>query len=408
MSRVSERPQTAAYRRAGASPALLLTVALLVGINLRPAITSVAALLHETTTQFGLSSGWSSALATLPVIAFGLTAPLGPLLARRIGTTGALAASMGVLALALVLRVLAPAALLPGTFLAGAAIMAAGTLLPQYLKAIAASGLWVGLSGMSFGVGAAIGASLVVPLYRVSGQSAPIALGAWAVPAVIACAGMLLSLRGGGTPVISAPPRAPRTRSTTTTVLLVTAMFGLQALLYFAMTAYLPKILAERGVDAAEAGWLLAWFSIAGLLPTLAMPMIARRRSLLLWCAPAIGVLTAAGMVWLSLADGPYAAIAGVLGAVQSGAFGLALALIVQLAADEESAGALSAIAQGVGYALAGIGSFLIGVLHDLTGSWPLALSVMAALALVLAVVTAATVRRSPVALFRPGAVSGG
>ncbi|WP_433676809.1 MFS transporter [Microbacterium gorillae] len=375
---------------------------LLIGINLRPAITSVAALLHETTVQFGLSPAWSAALATLPVIAFGVTAPLGPLLARRIGTAAALAVSMGVLAITLVLRVVAPEALLIGTFLAGMAIMAAGTLLPQYLKAQSASGLWVGLSGMSFGVGAAIGASLVVPLFRAAGDSAPIALGAWAVPAVLACIGMVIAMRGGPPPTVSARIRAPRTAAGTVTVLLVTAMFGLQALLYFAVTAYLPKILLERGLDAAEAGWLLAWFSITGLLPTLAMPMIARRRSLLLWCAPAIGALTAAGMVWLLLADGPYLVIVGLLGAVQCGAFGLALALIVQLAVDEETVGAVSSIAQGSGYALAGIGSFLVGVVHDLSGSWALTLGVLAALALAFAVVTLITVRRSPVSLFQP------
>src|SRR5437868_4827152 len=103
-------------RRLGA--ALPLVAALLIGVNLRPAITSVAALLDEASAHFGLGPELSSVLVTLPVIAFGLTAPIGPWLARRIGVTGALGWAMVALAAALALRVLAPALLLPGTFLA--------------------------------------------------------------------------------------------------------------------------------------------------------------------------------------------------------------------------------------------------------------------------------------------------
>ncbi|MGH3706407.1 MAG: MFS transporter, partial [Agromyces sp.] len=172
------------------SSAIGLIAALLVGLNLRPAITSVAALLDETSRHFGLSPVEATVLATLPVIAFGLTAPIGPWLSRRLGVVPALTLTMVALAAALVLRVVLPLQLLPGTFVAGAAIMAAGTLVPQYLKALDAKGLWVGLSSMSFGVGAALGAGLVVPVHHGTGGDVPLALGLWAVPAVLAAAAM--------------------------------------------------------------------------------------------------------------------------------------------------------------------------------------------------------------------------
>ena len=114
-----------AQRGWASSPALALAAALLVGVNLRPAITSISALLHETQTAYALNPFWASALATLPVVAFGATAPLGPLLARRFGVTRALTITMAALALTLVVRVISTPALLIGTFVAGAAIMAA-------------------------------------------------------------------------------------------------------------------------------------------------------------------------------------------------------------------------------------------------------------------------------------------
>lgn len=385
-----------------ASPALALGAALLVGINLRPAITTVAALLQETQAAYALNSFWASALATLPVIAFGATAPLGPLLARRFGVTRALALTMAALAVALLLRGLGTPALLVGTFVAGAAVMAAGTLLPQYLKSLAAGAIWVGLSSMSFGVGAALGASLAIPLYHASGDSVSVSLALWAAPAALAAVVMLAVGRRQPVQRSLRLIRLPRDSSQTVTIALVTGVFGLQALLYFAVTAYLPQLLISRGVTPADAGSLLAWFSLIGLLPTLVMPVVAQHRGLIAICAPALGLITSAALVWLASADGPYLVIIGILGAVQSGAFGLVLALIVRLAADPASAGTLSAIAQGVGYAIAGAGSFLIGVLYAATDSWSLALMVLAAVAFVQAIITTASLHRSPVALCAP------
>lgn len=404
MASVSSGSEAAALTR---DRALGLAAALLVGVNLRPAITSVAALLQDATRAFELSPTAASVLVTLPVIAFGAAAPLGPLLARRVGVRRALLVTMLVLAAALVLRVLGSWALLPGTFAAGAAIMAAGTLLPQHLKSLRASGVWIGLSSMSFGVGAAFAAGLTVPVFHAT-ASVPLALGVWAVPAVVAALslGLLLWL-GRRDAATTAGRRIAFPPGTRGTVALVTAVFALQALLYFAVTSWLPGILAGHGVDAATAGWLLAWCSIAGLVPTLVTPMIARNRAAVRWFGPALGVVMLGAFVWLATGSESYVWIAGVLGAVQSAAFGLSVSLIVSHAADDASAGILSAVSQGLGYAVAGVGSFAIGVVHDLTGGWTWSLGVMSVLAAVLAVVVALAVRRSPVTLHAASARTG-
>ncbi|RZU65850.1 CP family cyanate transporter-like MFS transporter [Microterricola gilva] len=381
--------------------ALPLVAALLVGVNLRPAITSVAALLDEASAHFGLSAELSGVLVTLPVIAFGLTAPIGPWLARRIGVARALGWAMLVLAVALALRVLAPAMLLPGTFIAGAAIMAAGTLLPQYLKSLNAGGLWVGLSSMSFGVGAALGAGVVVPVHRATGESVPAALGLWSALAVVAAIAIfLVAQRSGGAARSERRPRLTVPERGAGTIALVTAVFGLQALLYFAVTAWMPQFLADRGIGADERGWLLAWFSVAGFLPTLVTPMIARRPAVLRWFGPGLGVAVLLGLAWLFVASSDqYVWVVGLLGAVQSAAFGLAISLIVSLSANPPTAGVMSAVGQGVGYAFAGAGSLLIGIVHAASGDWSPSFALMAALAALLSVAVALVIRRMPVDL---------
>lgn len=379
-----------------AARAFALAAALLVGVNLRPAITSVSALLDQATSEFGLGGVERSLLATLPVIAFGLTAPVGPLLARRLGTSRAILVAMTVLAAALVLRVLSGWLLLPGTFLAGAAIMVAATLLPPYLKSLGASGLWVGLSSMSFGIGAALGAALAVPLDEAYGV-AP-ALAAWSLLAVLAALAMLAVGRGSAS---TAPTRAPIAipAGTRATVLLMTTVFSLQALLYFASTTWLPLMLSSHGETRAIAGGLLGWFSLIGLIPTLVAPVIARRRRILTWFGPGLGVTMAAGFTWFALDGGHDAAVVTLLGIAQNAGFGLAMGLLVSLAADEGSAGILSAIAQGSGYAVAGAGSLLLGVVHDSTGTWTPSLLIMAACGLLLAGSVALAIRRRPVSL---------
>lgn len=60
----------------GASSRLGLGV-MLVAINLRPAATCVGPLLNRVQSQDGLSTGWASALTTLPVLCFGLDFAFG-------------------------------------------------------------------------------------------------------------------------------------------------------------------------------------------------------------------------------------------------------------------------------------------------------------------------------------------
>lgn len=378
-----------------------LGAALLVGINLRPAITSVAALLSETSAHYELSAVESTVLVTLPVIAFGLTAPVGPWLARRVGVSRALAWIMVGLSAALAMRVLLPGLLLPGTVLAGMAIMAAGTVLPQYLKSVNASGLWVGLSSMTFGVGAALGAGLAVPLYRASSESVPVALGVWAAVPVCAAVLMFVVSRQPSNAVVgSARPQLKIPTGGAGTLALITIVFGLQALLYFAVTAWMPLFLEDRGEPAEVRGWLLAWFSIAGFIPTMLTPMIARRAGVLRWFGPALGIVVAAGLGWLFIASGPqFFWVVGLLGAVQSAAFGLAISLIVGFSVNAATAGIVSAVGQGFGYVVAGAGSLLVGVLHTASGSWSWSFIVMGAVAFALSIATAVLIRRRPVDL---------
>ncbi len=380
-----------------------LASALLIGLNLRPAITSVAATLTQAQQALELSSIEATVLATIPVIAFGLSAPLGPWLTRRFSVSWVLFGSMCALTLGLILRVLWLPLLFPGTLLAAAAIMAGGTLLPQFLKSLNASGLWVGLSSMTFGMGAALGAGFVSPLYVAAGDRIDVAWGVWALLAALAAVPLLLGIlrvrAAGGESRVQRVPLL-HSRASSMTMALLTLVFGVQALLYFAMTSWMPLLLSERGYTVAQTGSLLAWFSIAGFAPTLLTPILARKKAILLWLGPGLGVAISAGMVWLLIApdEQVFWAVAA-LGAVQTAAFGLAISLIVTMSANPSTVGVVSAVSQGAGYIIAGAGSLGLGLLHTITGSWTPSFLVMSALGILLSLIIAVTIRRQSVDL---------
>jgi len=295
-----------------------------------------------------------------------------------------------VLAAALIARATVPALLLPATFLAGMAIMTASVLVPQIVKANRGTGWWTGLCTMGFGLGAALGAGLVQPLEAAFGGNLPSALAVWAVPALL---GAFLIYRSGGrsmgkratvgtgTMATDSPLRRQRTAWA------VTAFFGLQAMLYFAITSWLAVYLVSRGLAPAEAAALLAWFSLAGLPASLLAPVVAARPRALRIMAPGLGVAVALALLGVLMAPVEMQfPMVGVLGVVQSAGFGLGMALVVIRSDGPASAGRLSAMSQGFGFALASLGPLGAGLLHTMTGGWELTFWTLAAEALVLAV----------------------
>ncbi|MFE4197651.1 MFS transporter [Paenarthrobacter sp. NPDC056912] len=375
----------------GFAAGLVLLALVMVSVNLRPAITTVAGVMNQVPGTFNLDPALLPLLGTLPVLAFGVSGPIGPWLAKRLGTGRAVAVALLVLAWALILRVMVPSLLLPGTFLAGMAIMTASVLVPQIVKANRGTGWWTGLCTMGFGLGAALGAGLVQPLERAFGGNLPWALAVWAVPALL---GAVLIQRSGGRPTAAIPTAGTVTGVSGTvaplrkqrTAWAVTAFFGLQAMLYFAITSWLAVYLVSRGLSSADAAASLAWFSLAGLPASLLAPVLAGRPGILRFMAPGLGLMVALALLGVLMAPAELQFMAvGLLGIVQSAGFGLGMALVVIRSAGPQSAGRLSAMSQGFGFALASLGPLGAGLLHTATGGWEVTFWALAAEAVVLA-----------------------
>jgi CP family cyanate transporter-like MFS transporter len=345
----------------------------LIAFNLRPVFSSASALLPEIIAQTGLSSFGAGVLTTLPVVCLGIFAPLAPKLAQRIGAERTLLGVLLFLALGTALRGLQSLPLLfMGTALAGACIAIGNVLLPGLVKRDFASrtGLMTGLYTMALCAGAATAAGFTLPLQRMLGGSWSLALGAWALPALLVAA-------------IWFPHaffRKVRTKHAGFRVeglwrdnlaWQVTLFMGLQSALAYCIFGWLSPILRERGMDGVTAGLVVSVSVMVQVFTCLFVPSIAVRCrdqrivNLILISLALTGLM---GFLFAPLSTVWFWAVLQGLG--QGGLIAIAMTIIVLRSPDAHVASNLSGMAQCIGYMLAAVGPLLVGLIHSLTGSY--------------------------------------
>lgn len=146
---------------------------------------------------------------------------------------------------------------------------------------------------------------------------------------------------------------------------------GLQSSLAYIVFGWLPSILIGRGLSPTEAGLVLSGSVIVQLASALTAPWLATRGKDQRLAIVLVMLLTLAGLFGCLYAPlGGLWGWAVVLGIGQGGTFALALTLIVLRSKDSHVAANLSSMAQGIGYTLASMGPFAVGLVHDVTGGW--------------------------------------
>jgi len=353
-------------------PWLLLLGLVLVALNLRPALSSMAPVLGQVAAGLGLNASEAGLLTTLPVLCLGLFAPLAPVLARRFGSERVILGILLTLALGIVVRsALGAAGVFIGSVMAGASIGIIGVLLPGIVKRDFPqhAGTLTGVYTMALCLGAAMAAGATVPLTQHFDDNWALGLGFWMLPALLAMLIWLPQARQGH----GLHKVAYRVRGLWHDPLAwqVTLYMGLQSSLAYIVFGWLPSILIGRGLSPTEAGLVLSGSVIVQLLSSLGAPWLATRGKDQRLAIVIVMLVTLAGLFGCLYApvDGLWG-WAVLLGLGQGGTFALALTLIVLRSKDAHVAANLSSMAQGVGYTLASMGPFAVGLVHDLTGGW--------------------------------------
>ncbi|MFD0154958.1 CynX/NimT family MFS transporter [Streptomyces sp. NPDC055721] len=371
---------------------LVIVGLVLSALNLRPAITSLGALLEEVSEGLHMSGSVAGVLTSVPPLCFAVFGITAPRLARRFGPAAVVCAGMAAILAGLVLRPFASgtAGFLAASALALMGIAVSNVLMPVIVKRYFPDrvGTMTGLYSMALALGTSVAAAATVPMTEALGGDWRLGIGIWAVLAALAVLPWIPLLRdrdrdrGAGVrteKATSTPAAAPRiTRSRTAWAL--GCFFGLQATGAYITMGWMPQIFRDAGVPASTAGVLLAVTMVMGVPLAFVIPRLATRMKNQGPIVVALGLCGLTGYTGLFLAPASGAWVWAVLLGISNCSFPLALTMIGMRSRTGAGVVRLSAFAQSVGYLISIPGPLLVGVLYQHSGGWGLPIALMGGL----------------------------
>ncbi|MDQ1071717.1 CP family cyanate transporter-like MFS transporter [Streptomyces canus] len=389
---------------------LVVVGIVLSALNLRPAITSLGALLEEVRDGLGMSGSVAGLLTSVPPLCFAVFGVMAPRLARRFGTGAVVCAGMVAITAGLLIRPYtgSTAGFLAASALALMGIAVSNVLMPVIVKRWFPDrvGSMTGLYSMALALGTAAAAAVTVPVTEALGGSWQSGLTVWAGLAAAAVLPWIPLVRDRGAapaereagqgvsghvharvdgagPVRQvharvAPPTLRITRSRTAWALAV--FFGLQATAAYITMGWMAQIFRDAGVSAGTAGLLLAVTMVMGVPLAFVIPRVATRLPHQGPIVIALGACGLAGYAGLYLAPAAGAWAWAVLLGVSNCAFPLALTMVGMRARSGAGVVQLSAFAQSTGYLISIPGPLLVGVLYQHSGGWGLPIALMVGL----------------------------
>lgn len=369
------------------------TAVVLAGLALRPTLAAVGPLLEDIQRDTGLSDVTAGMLTTLPVALMGACMFGSVRMRAWLGERSGIALGVLLVALCSALRWFGPGevALVATALLGGLGIAMVQALMPRVIHrcgGTAAASL-MGFYTTAI-MGGAMAASALSPW--VAGAAGwPVALGIWAVPAILAAVVWWISVPNepGDQPPHAEQGRADRIRLYRyRRVWLLVVLLGLGTGAYTLVLAWLPPFYMQLGWSAEAAGAALAMVTVAEVVAGITVSVwISRFRDR----RPALVTftgLTAVGLICLATTP-EVLALAAILimGLGIGGLFPLTLITAMDHARNADEAGSVVGFVQGGGYLLAALTPLVAGALRqqldDLTIAWWLMVGLMAVLALV-------------------------
>lgn len=351
---------------------LMLLVLVLIGLNMRPLLTSIGPLLPQLRAASGMNFTMASLLTALPMIAMGGLALAGGWITRHIRERDSVAVGLLMIIIGALMREVAPhsVVLLSSALLGGIGIGVIQVVMPTVIKRQfqrrmpQVMGLWSAALMGGGGLGAAL-----TPWIADRSEIWNSSLAWWAVPAIIALIGWWPQSRHSA-------ETGPRNAQNTIRIIhnprawTLGIYFGVINGGYGSLIAWLPPYYMQLGNSAQFSGTLLALMTVGQTAGALLLPMLARhqdRRRLLL-ASLALQMIGFLGFIlWPAHLSVFWAFACGVgLG----GAFPLCLVLALDHAGHPVISGKLVAFMQGIGFIIAGLSPYLSGILRSLSGDF--------------------------------------
>ncbi|MFJ7886990.1 CynX/NimT family MFS transporter [Lysinibacillus xylanilyticus] len=357
------------------SMVLVVVSIFFVALNLRPAITGIGPLFNVLLESLHISNTKMSFLTSIPVFCMGLFAPFAVPLQRKLGTKTAITFLIIILVLANGLRFLKESyvLLVVTSFAAGFAIALIGPILNAYIKKKFPNRFTtvVGIYSFGIGTGATLSAALSLPFYSHFHESWTIALGSWAILAIIALCIWVLAIQNQElleTSVLTKnEARNPWKNVRAWTILIY---FGIQTSLFFSIMSWLAPILQTKGFSLVAASSMLTFLSIVQMIGNILVPILMEKWSSRISWLFSLSILGTIGFVILWLGSGSLLWFAVlIIGIVLSGLFPIGLLLPLDEARNDEEANSWSSMVLSGGFMISSVIPILIGYCYDVTGN---------------------------------------
>lgn len=364
-------------------------IALVVGIlfiaaNLRVPFTAIAPVLPLIQSDFSLNSSSVGLLTSLPLLAFAVFSPLSASFARRFGIERTLFLALIIISLGILLRSTGSVgALYLGTVLIGTGIAFGNVLLPGLIKRDFSANIasMTGAYSITMGAAGALGSVIITPLAQIWDWL--IALDLLIAAPLFALIFWIPQLKKHN-PVVMASHKQSASVNVWKSPLAwqVTLFMGLNAMPFYVAVGFLPTILIDNGISAAQAGSVHGTLQLATAIPGLILAATLRRLKDQKLAAVTVSLLVALSLIGFIYLPDLAMLWAACLGFGSGASMMLGLTFVGLRTTNGDDASALSGMAQCVGYLMAAAGPLLLGQLHDWTGGWTVPLLITAAISI--------------------------
>lgn len=363
---------------------LLVIGIVLVASTLRAPLTAVGPIIEQIKLDLEINNGVAGMITTIPLLIFGIVSPFVSKMMARISMAHILCYALLLTMIALILRV--SGGVIPffvGTMMLGVSIACGNVTLPAYAKwqFPLQIGVITGIYSATMNLTAGLGGGVSYPLSAMTSLGYRFSLIFWIVFVVMA---LLLWL-----PQMKRMSQSHYEKETKATKVITSKMawavaltMAFQSMTFYSVVAWYPSILISKGVEAEWAGYFLMINQFAQLPMTFTFPILAEKMKNQRLLILIIVVLMFTGFSLLFTTQVWALILAMILTGMGIGAcFSVCMTFFSIRARTMKGSLALSGFGQSVGYLVASLGPLLLGVSHDLTKTWNVAIVMLMCMA---------------------------
>ncbi len=358
---------------------LLAVSVILIALNLRIPITSVGPDISLIEKQYSLSSAVAGMITTIPLLVFAFLSQFISGISGKYGYGRLLMIGLILIIIGEFIRsFLGEVGLFLGTFIIGLGILTGNVLVPSVIKHRFSTkvGFMTSLYVTCMNIAGAVGVGATTPIAKHFAWSWQPALSIWAILAMIALVFWIPFYSQRKVPDASEllPDRKPVWRYNM--AWWVSAFYGFQSLVFFALITWLPSIATSKGMTTEFATNLTFALMLFTIPTSILIPIVCSKLKSQSALIASIVVAYLVGLSLFLIADSRVLLICSVIIISLSigGCISSALLLFSLRSSNTKRTTELSGLAQSIGYLLGAIGPLLIGSMYDYFHSWKQAL----------------------------------